>query len=330
MKSLFDFGGESGVAFFFVLSGFVLSLGYGRKVEEGTFGAKRFLFTHLARLYPLHLVTMTIAIVLDSRLGTTYSCTQILCHVFLVQTWTASTYYVNVANGVAWFLCDILFCYAVFAILYRWLMRQKAGSLCARGAALVAVYVPVALLVPYEKVNWTLYGYPLLRCIDFSLGIILFRFFRSQRSQHIAKRMAALGTWSATGIEMLAVVALFITWLLYRELPDGVRCASLFWPVMPFVIYILAIADGGRGLMSRIMRLPWLMRLGSVSFEIYLIHIIIMRCTQHAMHAVCGEPNAVVLFTTAFVISAAAAFALQRWFVEPVYNAARDACKQRQ
>lgn len=330
MKSLFDFGGESGVAFFFVLSGFVLSLGYGRKVEEGTFGAKRFFLTHLARLYPLHLITMTIAIVLDSRLGITYSCTQILCHVFLVQTWTASTYYVNVANGVAWFLCDILFCYAVFAVVYRWLMRQKAGRLAITGAALVAVYVPVALLVPYEKVNCTLYGYPLLRCIDFSLGIVLFRFFRSQRSHRIAERMAKLGTWRATGVEMLAAVTLIIAWLLYRELPDGMRCASLFWPVMPFVIYVLAIADGAHGLISRLMRQPWLMRLGSVSFEIYLIHIIIMRCTQHAMHAVCGEPNAVVLFATAFAISTAAAFALQRWFVEPVYNAARNAGKRQQ
>ena len=29
------FGGECGVSFFFMLSGFVLSIGYGAKIEEG-------------------------------------------------------------------------------------------------------------------------------------------------------------------------------------------------------------------------------------------------------------------------------------------------------
>jgi len=39
----FDFGGESGVSFFFILSGFILSYAYGKKVAEGTFGTKAFI-----------------------------------------------------------------------------------------------------------------------------------------------------------------------------------------------------------------------------------------------------------------------------------------------
>ena len=39
----FDAGGDCGVAFFFMLSGFVVSLGYGRQIREGSFQYGRFL-----------------------------------------------------------------------------------------------------------------------------------------------------------------------------------------------------------------------------------------------------------------------------------------------
>ena len=270
---------------------------------------------------------MAATIVLDSRLGVSYSCMQILSHVFLVQTWTASVHYISIANGVAWFLCDTLFFYAVFAVVYRWLMRQSVRRLCVMGMALVAVYVPLALQVPDEKVNWTLYGYPLLRVIDFSLGILLCRFYLSQRSQRIATRMESLSVWRATGVEMLGVAAVVVAWMLYGDMPKSLRCAALFWPVMPFVIYVLAVADGGRGLLSRLMRQPLLMRLGGVSFEIYLIHLIMMRVAYHALHTVCGETGEVQVFIVAFLASIVVSFALQRWLVTPVYNRVKSACK---
>ena len=38
----FDFGGECGVSFFFILSGFVLSVGYGTRIENGEFRNRQF------------------------------------------------------------------------------------------------------------------------------------------------------------------------------------------------------------------------------------------------------------------------------------------------
>ena len=326
-KGIFDFGGESGVAFFFVLSGFVLSLGYGQRVEQKTFGERHFLFTRLAHLYPLHLLIMAATIALDYRLGVVYSWGQILCHTFLVQTWTASVYYISAINGVSWFLCDILFFYAVFAPLYRLLMRCGVKKLCMIGVPFVIAYELFVPIVPDDNVNWTIYGYPLLRLIDFSLGVLLYRFFVSERSQRIAERVSQLGMWRATGVEMLAVVALGITWMTYGQLTFGVRCASLFWPCMPFIIYILAVANGGRGLLSRLMQQPLAVRLGSVSFEIFLIHILMMRVTHYVLQLVWDDVDAVVSLVVAFFASVAVAFALQRWLVRPICNAARNVCK---
>ena len=52
------FGGECGVSLFFMLSGFVLSIGYGAKIEEGRFSLKTFYLKQLAKCYPLHLLTL--------------------------------------------------------------------------------------------------------------------------------------------------------------------------------------------------------------------------------------------------------------------------------
>lgn len=63
----FEFGGECGVAFFFTLSGFVLSWGYGRNVQERTFHHRRFLWRHLSGLYPLHLLLFIIVLAFDLK-----------------------------------------------------------------------------------------------------------------------------------------------------------------------------------------------------------------------------------------------------------------------
>ena len=42
----FDFGGELGVSFFFILSGFVMSWGYGPRVSRGEFSVRKFFWRH--------------------------------------------------------------------------------------------------------------------------------------------------------------------------------------------------------------------------------------------------------------------------------------------
>lgn len=164
--SPFDFGGEGGVAFFFVLSGFVLSYGYGPRVSRGEFDGKRFFWKHFWHLYPLHLLFFSVTVALDYRLGVSYDALQIVTSLLLVQTWIPSDHTLFVANGVSWFLCDTLFCYIVFAWLYKWLTSIRTSRLAIGMTVLAAVYACLALQVPDKMTNCTLYSNPLLRAID--------------------------------------------------------------------------------------------------------------------------------------------------------------------
>ena len=49
----FDFGGDCGVSFFFILSGFVLSLAYSDKISEGNFCSWSLLKRQWEKVYPI-------------------------------------------------------------------------------------------------------------------------------------------------------------------------------------------------------------------------------------------------------------------------------------
>ena len=81
----FYYGGDAGVTFFFILSGFVLSIGSGASVEDRTFRYLQFLRKRLAKIYPLHLVTFTIALCMSFVAGVKFNIIKTLLHVFMLQ-----------------------------------------------------------------------------------------------------------------------------------------------------------------------------------------------------------------------------------------------------
>ena len=81
--SAFDAGGDCGVAFFFMLSGFACSLGYGQQLREGTFCYSHFIRRRLRKLYPLHLLCL-LACVLVSHLPLNL---KVLLNLLLLQSW---------------------------------------------------------------------------------------------------------------------------------------------------------------------------------------------------------------------------------------------------
>ena len=56
--------GAMGVSFFIVLSGFVMSIGYEKRVQEPAFQWKDFMFKRLIRLWPLHLLCLVAWVIL--------------------------------------------------------------------------------------------------------------------------------------------------------------------------------------------------------------------------------------------------------------------------
>ena len=314
----FDYGGECGVSFFFMLSGFVLSLGYGDSVRAGQFSTRRFLLRQLSKFYPLHLLMLVVFVVLDARLGVTYDWQHLLPSVLLLQSWIPFDEYYFVANGSSWFLCDVLFFYLLFCLVFRWLHRLSLKGLLILSGVVLAVYLPLAFLIPLDMVNSILYAAPWTRLIDFCMGILLCRLYQSAVGERGRAQISHMNLSVATRWELFTVLWLVFSFFLYESITCRLRCAALFWLFIPPIILYYALADQQGGRVTRLLHHPVLQWLGGISLEIYLVHMLILRLVNSVALSA-GFENDIMTTALSFGMIVLAAWLLKRFFVDKIY-----------
>lgn len=314
----FDFGGECGVSFFFMLSGFILAYAYGGQVEAGIFGRRRFLLRQLSKFYPLHVLMMWVMVVLDARLGVTYSALKLLAQLFLLQSWVPADSFYFVANGSSWFLSDLLFFYVVFSTAYLLLMRASWRNIGYGIGVLLLLYLLLALTIPYDKVNALLYAQPLTRLLDFCIGILVYKFYRSDKALVQRTRLRRMDAPSMTALELLMMAYVVGSFFVYGLLTPRLRCAALFWCVLPVVLYVSVEADQCAGAVKRLLQTRPMQWLGSVSLEMFLTHMLTIRLL-YSIFALDEEARLsphVVLLT--FVAVIAVSYLFKRCFVDVI------------
>lgn len=242
-----DAGGDCGVAFFFLLSGFVLSMGYGRQITDGTFCYGRFLKRRFLKLYPLHLLCLLFFLIVSKQ----HLDGAVFLNVLLLQAWIPSPDYYFSCNSVSWFLSCLFFCYILFPFAYK--------RVSGRWLTLVLVaYLLVYLLTPYEKVNAILYVHPLVRFVDFYLGMFLCQVFERRKETDIPQ-------WT----ELLMVVLLLVSLGLYPYVDAKLRNAPLYWIVL---IPLISVFAQEKGYISQWLKTKPMLFLGSLSMPLFLTH----------------------------------------------------------
>src|SRR5947209_14362044 len=142
-----DLAGHHAVTFFFVLSGFILCYVYPELAGWKARG--RFLLARLARIYPTHLASLALLVVLLPEVRPTILArpSVLVANLCLVQSWVPRESYYYSLNSPAWSISTELFFYACFPFLVvNWTRtwRMKLGLALAALAAvlLVAVRLP--------------------------------------------------------------------------------------------------------------------------------------------------------------------------------------------
>ena len=281
----YDSFGACGLEFFFMLSGFVLSYAYGKSVEDGTFRTFALLKKQLLKFYPLHLVTFLLVVLLDARLGVYYEWYRLLPSMFLLQCWIPSDSFTLVANGVAWFLCDMVFFYCVFSMMFRLLMHLSWRRLVLLVTVVAAVYFAVALFIPMSLVDPLIFAFPLTRLLDFCIGILLFRVYSSSVGRKLSDFWQRQTTAILTAVELLLIAGVVISLIVYPYVAVRLRCVSLFWLVLPQVLLFFAQTDKSPGKVASVLHHPLQLWLSSFSFEVFLTHLIVLRLIWSVMLA---------------------------------------------
>lgn len=265
------------MTFFFMVSGFQLAGKYDF-ADLTWAGYRRFMGRRLWRVYPLHVVVLALfalKMVLEyAMLGREsdqwgYFLPQLL----LVQSWLPIGQVYLKLNGVSWFLSSIVFCYACYPVLVRWLRgRRLWEQVMAVGLALA---VMMALSVPLSgsPKRWIVYICPLMRLVDFTVGIVLRGVYEKHRDRFLRQRGVV-----AELVAELAVLCLIGTLfvLQYYDYLDRFNSEPFTLALNAMLITLLAAHDRGAGLLGRVLHWRVLGWLGKVSYEVYMLQLIVL------------------------------------------------------
>jgi peptidoglycan/LPS O-acetylase OafA/YrhL len=262
-----DFG-YIGVDFFFVLSGFVLTWSWRQELS-----ARRFWWNRVARIWPLHLTTLVLAVVFVADQISRPGFLGTIANLLLVQAWVPDQHVYFGYNAVAWSLSCEVFFYLSFPWLVRRIdrltMRRRAFLVAAIVAALVVYPGLFSLTLAPRDVSgweWTTYVVPLWRLGEFVVGIVAALALRQ------GWRPPVRGRHALAGASVLAA-ALLAVGLVVGHLPNRpfVEIAGML--VVAVVIVGVGYDEviGRPGLLaSRVM-----VELGAASYALYLCHALL-------------------------------------------------------
>ena len=256
--------GYLAVDFFFVLSGFVIWLNYGRVLRERRWGAvPRFLWRRVARIYPLHLLMLVAAVGFALACVATgrgvpagFDWGTLPWHVLLLQNWGLIDQLGW--NVPAWSISCELAAYLLFPLVAIGLGGWRLSS-----GVLVAM---LALLMLALWGLFAAYGKPLLgndiphlglpRCLlEFGMGTIVAALWLRWRA---AGRLAGVGAGLGVAGGLAAYVA---------GAPETLALPLVF----SALVLLLALTAGGRNVMGgRVIH--WL---GEISYATYMVHALL-------------------------------------------------------
>lgn len=269
--------GYSGVTFFFVLSGFVITHTYAEPFRGGlgrqalwSYGVARF-----ARVYPLYLLALLAVTALQGWAGPGRA--DWWLHALALQAWHPDSDVALAYNGPGWSISVELFLYACFPLV-AWLLlprlrsrRALLGALVLVAAALVALtlaFPSARVFPPYgpDSAHRWLYRNPACRLGDFLLGALCARLYRALDGPKDAALRLRLGR----GCTLVgAAVALgLMMWPAHFRTPASLDLSC----ALPAGALVLGLALAPSTLAARALASGPLVLLGEASYALYLVH----------------------------------------------------------
>jgi peptidoglycan/LPS O-acetylase OafA/YrhL len=266
------------VSFFFLLSGYILSMVYlraGRAVRVGAFYRARF-----ARVYPLYFLTLVADTpnllvpriakygLKSALLKTTVT---FLGNAFLMQAWIVTLRGINNPN---WSLSVEAFFYLIFPAIGMALWKLRGVKFWLAGAALYVVGQLIVAVAAHHIAGSTPQFLAFLHPETFALGIILASWqVRSARGV-----TARANPWVLSLVTGLALLASFLVVYFYAYMPWVNMYDGLLAPIFACIIWAFSHSNW---LPARLLSAPWLVVLGEASFGLYLIHMPILHVFEH-------------------------------------------------
>ena len=309
--------GTSGVTFFFVLSGFVLTWSAQPGTKIRTFYRRRF-----ARIVPLYLLTLVAAFFVfyrvDPPAGMSWikpiSISVLVLSAFLLHGWSNNPTILYGGNPAGWTLSVEAFFYAYFPFVWRATRKLKTA-----GGLILCVSVIVAggayrLALFHDKDVVPILPQPVLHSVAFLFGIGLAIALRSGWKPRIPVSFAF-------AVTIGGLLVLWYSGAHPTKVPFAITmglCQKEFLTLLyGFLILAVAARDtrGGRSLL----RSKPMVALGQWSYAFYLTHATILYAIKeyHGVAGPIGWSN-LTWYAGVLIISLFAAWLLYQFVEHPL------------
>jgi peptidoglycan/LPS O-acetylase OafA/YrhL len=289
--------GYLAVDFFFLLSGFVIWLTWSERIRSGGLASvPRFLQKRIARIWPLHLVTLGAAVLLALVLRATgrsdpqFVFSDLPLQIVLLQNWGFTRHLAW--NDPAWSISAELGAYLLFPVLVMAVNWRRLPSLALLAIA-SALLLGLHLVMSAPTLGTDIPRYGLLRClVEFTIGSIVCALWLRWRDMDRVPVCASMATmllaavWVAGALETIVVPAVFAA-----------------------ILLLLALTAGKRG---NPFELRWTHYLGEISYATYLSHFILWKAFKLAFvsDATVVSPAKIALYLGLVLLASTALYHL--------------------
>lgn len=303
-------GGTLAVSFFFVLGGFVMTLGYKERLIGMDFDYMAYLVRRAVKFFPLHWICLLASAILMFVYHNFHfdDIPIFALNAALLHTWIPNQDIYFSFNAVSWYLADTMFFSIVFPFVFKLIYSTNLKGKVFVLTAVLALYIAVVLFLPVEKYHAILYIAPYMRLADFIFGIYLALIFLSISEENLTRRRSFF---------CVQLLPAFLIMLLVVEsclLPDNIRMvAPVYWPFVVALIIISSLTEGGASW------LKWrcLQKLGKFSFTIFLTHYLVLEYCKIAFRLLHID-NKYIYIVFTFLLTIVLSLLLERYILEPV------------
>lgn len=299
--------GYTGVSFFFVLSGFVLTWSTSPGVAAATFFRRRF-----ARVYPSHFVTALVALVLPV-IAFPVTAPAVVANLLLVQAWFPQWEIVWGLNAVSWSLsCEMFFYLAAPFLLSRLHRSSWRTRLALVGFwyALTQLFALLAAMHSSAASGWA-YSNPVIRSGEFVLGVLLaFAVAEGWRPR------VPLAAWAAATVVTVLVLSR-VAPMMPQSLTDVIVA-----PLFANVVTSAAVADIRKPDRS-VLGSRLLVYGGELSFAFYLVHELVLFNIAGVLGQAAGGARGVLWLCVAGLLSVVLAMLLHHGVERPCQRVLR-------
>ena len=301
--------GFLGVSFFFILSGFILAYNYREKFLTGSISKKEFYISRLARVYPVHIATTVIVLLLTFiQYGQGWE--YLFQHIFLMQSFFLEENIHFSLNSPSWSISDEMFFYLLFP--FALLISEKL-----RGYIFILYFIGILLLnfqLDKNQNHYWLYISPFVRFSDFLLGMVLFDIFEKIKLSYSKINR------SVFVIEIAAILLFVLFFVFHDDINISYRYSIYYWLPMAAIILVFALSHVAKekSIITRFLSSKYMVLAGEISFSFYLLHVLEIQVLNYIKKLLSFDIDLMLFSGIIFIITLIASFLMYKYIEKPL------------